>query len=126
MIGHRDMYQSLSQTSSLEASALMSSTDCDRASPPILVRRRVAIAASFTADPVAEALNYWMTDLDLPWSIELRPTTRCSSSCSIPTVSYRGTMMASTSSWSGSKTGCEPARSSRIVATSKSGWVQRE
>src|SRR4051794_4477150 len=44
-------------------------TATDPAVPP----RRLAVAATFTAEPVRDALEFWMAELDLPASIEFAP-----------------------------------------------------
>ena len=37
------------------------------------MRRQLAIAATFTAEPVEEPLRYWMKELELPVEIEFAP-----------------------------------------------------
>ena len=69
---------------------------------------RIVIAATFTAEPVQDALDFWIGELNLSARSSSRHTTRSSSSCSTRAACCRGIVMASTSYWSGSKTGYGP------------------
>ncbi len=50
-------------------SAIGTEPAMDPARPP----RRIALAATFTAEPVADALDFWMGELDLPAAVEFAP-----------------------------------------------------
>src|SRR5215470_12837702 len=51
----------------------MSAIGTEGATDPARAPRRLAIAATFTAEPVRDALEFWMGELDLPASIAFAP-----------------------------------------------------
>ena len=67
----------------------------------------IAIAATFTAEPVAEALAFWMQEIGRPGSINSPRITKSFRSFLIRTVCLEETARASTSFCFGSKIGCE-------------------
>ncbi len=52
---------------------------------------RLVVAATFTAEPLEDALSFWMRELDFPTSVEFAPTIRSSSRCSTRAACYRRT-----------------------------------
>ena len=53
--------------------ALVASPDVPVADLAVLQRQTLAVAATFTADPIQEPLAFWMRHLDLPANVRLAP-----------------------------------------------------
>ncbi len=51
----------------------MSTAEITQSSQPGRPARRIAVAATFTAEPVHEALDFWMGELELPAPVEFAP-----------------------------------------------------
>ena len=51
----------------------MSAMDTDQASSAGRPARRVVVAATFTAEPLQESMDFWMRELELPATVEFAP-----------------------------------------------------
>ncbi len=51
----------------------MSVMHADQASPTGRPARRVVIAATFTAEPLKESMDFWMQELEMPAAVEFAP-----------------------------------------------------